>query len=354
MLNQLFVGLQSLVKPAKLWRKPFWLGLEITKKCNSKCRTCPLGDYSKTSPVDQTMTLEQFKHVIDEINPSILSLTGLGETLLNPEYFEMVEYAVSKGCKVYSTSNGTFLKKYAKEICGCGLHELVISMDGYDEDSFKITRGINQFERILEGIEILNKEKKRQNTSLLLGFNIVVQDVNYKYLAGIVEIAHRYKIPLINFLPLDINRGIHNSQEYTVNIDKKSLFTSLKDAAKRANELNISHNIKYWERHFEEIWEKYHLRQDEILSKRPCLHPWSAPFITTAGDILPCCMMVAEKVSFGNIFGKSYMEILNSHKAIRFRKSLLKGEKNFGECRECLITPLHEKAIDMFRRNLLN
>jgi radical SAM protein with 4Fe4S-binding SPASM domain len=354
MLNKLIVGLQTIIKPAKLWQDPFWLGLEITTKCNSECRTCPLPNYSKILPKPLMLTFQQFRHIIEQTNPRILSLTGLGETLLNPDYFKMVKYAASKGCKVYSTTNGILLKKYATEICASGLSEIVISMDGYDPYTYKTIRGVDQFGQIIEGIDVLKEEKKKKKSNLIVGFNVVVQDINYEHISDIVGLALHHGVSLINFLPLDINGDFHHNQEYADSIDKQKLNLNLKNAAKLAAKHNISTNIRFWNRYFNKILKKMYIHSNGGLSNKTCHHPWSGPFITGTGNVLPCCILVPDKFSIGNIFEKPYKEILNSDKAITFRRKLLKGEKIFTECKECIVTSLNEMAIDMLRRNLLN
>src|SRR3712207_7006949 len=46
---------------------------------------------------------------------SKLTLQGLGEPLLAPDFFEMVEYATARGIRTGFNTNGTFLTRQAAE-----------------------------------------------------------------------------------------------------------------------------------------------------------------------------------------------------------------------------------------------
>lgn len=353
MINTILKGLQVLIRPTKLWQTPPWLGLEITTKCNSRCRTCNWTNYSKVTPKSTSLNIEQFKVIINKTKPKILSLSGVGETLLNQDYFKMVEYAVKKGIRVYSTTNGILLKKYAKQLCSCGLHELVISMDGYDAKSYKEIRGVECYNRVIEGIESLNKEIRFQNSSLELGFNVVVQDTNYEFLDNIVETAFKHNISIINFLPLDIHSEYINNHKYAMSIDNNRLNGSIKKSIKRASELKIVTNSRFWEKHYEEIWKKMNLANGENITNKICHHPWSGTFIYSNGNVSPCCILAPEKYIFGNIFENSLSEILNTKKATSFRRELLQRKKPFSDCKECIVIPFHEMIMDLYRRKLL-
>src|SRR4030042_6815082 len=76
---------------------PIRLWIEPTSFCNLKCVMCPNKDLDKKDK--GYMTFGLFRKIVDEAKDFIheANLTHRGESLLHPEFIEMVRYASDAG-----------------------------------------------------------------------------------------------------------------------------------------------------------------------------------------------------------------------------------------------------------------
>ena len=97
-----------LFRPRLVRHYPIHLNIEPTTACNLSCHTCAHKHFIKKPSF---LKLEMLKSIIDECRPRKVSLNGLGETFLNKEIFEMIEYIKSKNIGLVTSTNGTLLRE---------------------------------------------------------------------------------------------------------------------------------------------------------------------------------------------------------------------------------------------------
>lgn len=129
--------------------------ISITQRCNLDCIYCHReGVFGKS---DKEMTPEEIVRIVriaSELGVHKIKLTG-GEPLIRSDVCEIVEgiAGISGIQEVSMTTNGVFLKKYAKKLKDAGLKRVNISLDTLRPDVFStITRG-GKLERVLAGID---------------------------------------------------------------------------------------------------------------------------------------------------------------------------------------------------------
>ena len=110
-------------KPIVVWN--------ITRRCNLKCIHCYSDSDAKSYPGE--LTWDQCKSVIDDLAaygvPALL-LSG-GEPTIHPQFFDIAEYAVSKGLRLTLSTNGTLIDpEKAAKIKALGFSYVGISLDG--------------------------------------------------------------------------------------------------------------------------------------------------------------------------------------------------------------------------------
>lgn len=97
-----------------------------------------------------------------------MKLQGQGEPLLNKELFKMVEYATNKNILVRFNTNGMLLNgENRKRIIESGLFELRISMDGATAHTNNLMRQGLDFNRVINNISLLVKERGGQQKPLI-------------------------------------------------------------------------------------------------------------------------------------------------------------------------------------------
>src|SRR6266576_4838434 len=138
---------------------PSYIQIEPVGQCNLRCQMCSIQfrqDGSPNGPL-AFMAFEQFTRIIDQFpNVKELHLQGLGEPMMHPRFFDMVEYAVKKGIKVTTNSNLTLLNNKRAERCvTSGLHCLHISLDGATAETYERIRVRAHFEKVVANLERL-------------------------------------------------------------------------------------------------------------------------------------------------------------------------------------------------------
>jgi len=185
------------------------LRISVTDRCNIRCFYCMPEDAVNFQPKPEILTFEEverFVRVAVSLGVNKIRLTG-GEPLLRKDLPVLIEkIAQIPGVKdLAMTTNGVLLTQHAKALYDAGLRRLNVHLDTLDRDRFKQITRRDDFDRVLEGIELARS----------LGFGpIKINAVAVKNLveSDIVPLA-RYgrerdiEIRYIEFMPLD-SQGI--------------------------------------------------------------------------------------------------------------------------------------------------
>ncbi|WP_027326933.1 GTP 3',8-cyclase MoaA [Helicobacter pametensis] len=138
-------------------RKIEYLRISVTKQCNFRCQYCmpdtPENFLDKDSLIPLDKMFEFVKVAIDEGIKKI-RITG-GEPLLREDLSSFIasirSYAPS--IELALTTNGYFLKKYAKSLKESGLDRLNISLDSLKPSRVVVISKRDVLPQILEGID---------------------------------------------------------------------------------------------------------------------------------------------------------------------------------------------------------
>src|SRR3954469_7824889 len=82
---------------------PAFVQMEPVGQCNLRCQMCPIQFRQDGPPFGPPafMEFEKFTRILDQFaGLEELQLQGLGEPMMHPRFFDMVEYAVARGIKV--------------------------------------------------------------------------------------------------------------------------------------------------------------------------------------------------------------------------------------------------------------
>lgn len=131
------------------------LQIETTNVCNADCVFCP---YSTHTRPKGTMDLDLFKRIVDEAATvetlEKLTLTGLGETLLDRHLVERVRYARERlPVHVYIDlyTNGTFLTPLRTDaLIEAGLDVLYVSLNATNAEKRREVMHLDDYERVVE------------------------------------------------------------------------------------------------------------------------------------------------------------------------------------------------------------
>lgn len=337
---------------------PFNTTIILTYRCDLRCKTCfyySENDASSTlsaiKSLGKELSLEEIKNFIDElaqIKVSVLTLRG-GEPLIRKDFFEIAEYAISKGMLVDFASNGTLLTREAtKKIVGLGIQHITFSLDGPKDvhDSVRGTKGT--FERMLKGIAFIEEEKKTCSLQHpMLSIATTISSANYKHLDKIIEIASQIGIKDVSFVlsthsskkAIEETRktlGVASKREKEGSLLLPEEITlipprELKEKRKLVKEKAEALGINAFFPSVEAI-EKYPDPKFNELDK--CDFPWDRAVISPYGEVFPCVNLGTLPCSFGSIREKSFSEIWDSARFRAFRR-ILKKKGLLPACSKC-------------------
>jgi organic radical activating enzyme len=103
--------------------------IEITTYCNFKCFYC----VGRTMP-QKHMNMGVFEDILNTIPPeSIVNLQGEGESVLHPQFWELVDLVRKRGCHPFTITNGTLIKNTTLKPLLLNFPHIGISLDSLDD-----------------------------------------------------------------------------------------------------------------------------------------------------------------------------------------------------------------------------
>lgn len=311
--------LSAMYKPDYCFNQPTFAQIEVTTYCNLKCSTCRefVDQLGPEFNAFKHLTLGKFKEILSKLSYlTKVRLNGIGEPLLNPDLFEMVNYAHSKGIHVNFFTNGTMLKKeIVEELLRSEVDLLLFSIDGGYKESFERIRKGAKFDEVINDIKNLVEMKKR------LGYRkpnfavmTTVSKENISEVSQIVELVH--SVGIRNLVFKGMIPSFEELEEKVVTGDE--IFKHIGEAVEKAKSLAMNLNIGPFARLFSGNSNDRHPE---------CIWPWTSTYITVDGWITPCCNLFDHhKIKFGNIFDEDFSAIWNDKNIQKFR-SMLKANK---------------------------
>jgi radical SAM protein with 4Fe4S-binding SPASM domain len=309
--NLLLNNLSRKFKLTKLPSYPITLMVEPTNICNLKCPLCPTGA-GLIKRDKGFLKFEDFKKVLDEVGDYIihLRLWNWGEPLLNKEVFKMISYAKRKKIFVNLSTNSNFLdEEVAKKMINSGLDEVIISMDGASEETYKTYRKGGDFKKLLKSIHFLVEEKKRLKRNFpYIKLQFIIMKHNEHEISTVKDLAQKIGVDELVFKTVGI-------MDYFSKEDIKKY---------------IPLNKKY---------SRYNVEENNVTSKVEvknwCDFLWSEMVINWDGSVVPCCFDMNNSFVFGNAFSSSVKGIWNNSRYVGFRKTILTNKKNIPLCKNC-------------------
>jgi radical SAM protein with 4Fe4S-binding SPASM domain len=333
MLNYLSAGLAVIEKPARARNRPLHLQVEPTNRCNLQCIFCSREKYLGAL---KDLSLSHYRNLFLEVMPKRLTFSGAGEPLLNPKLPEMIALAYKWGCNTVVNTNFILGEKLAEELVRSGLTGLRISLDGATPETYKAIRGADAFEKILAGINKVNEYKKKLGkTNPTIGIEFVVQGRNLKEMPQMIRLGRQYSVHNVNFRPLnligkeereELLRAGLGFEEYSRTLEETSLLS--KELAVRTNLSDLLEDVPFY-------WGGYS-KSETSSNGKICLHVWLQAFVSSSGEITPCCgLQMDEGKSMGNVFSAPFETVWNGEKYMEFRRLFKEDKITYKSCRTC-------------------
>jgi radical SAM protein with 4Fe4S-binding SPASM domain len=328
--------LKGLLTGEKAYAGPFYVTVDVTRRCNLRCPGCRFhsSDLDMPGPGNQAvkdLPLTLFQKLCNELksmDTHAIILIGEGEPFLYPQIFDCIDIAKSADLHVTLLTNGTLLnEKNIQALLDSQLDILKVSLWASSMEEYQQNYpGVNPeyFNKIVKGLNLIfqaKKDYKSSYPSVTLHHPITRQ--NYHDIDAMIDLAHRTGCNTLSFSPFKNRRGELSFHEIPQN-EELNLRKTLDSKAKKLASMSINHNI-------EQTLLRYRIGE-AVWKKIPCYIGWLHARIKVDGTVLPCnpCDLV-----MGNLHESSFKEIWNGSAYQKFRKKTItrKGlESHLQDC----------------------
>lgn len=316
--------------------------LETTTRCNLQCIHCVSSKENNPGGFeyfDLPMSLfDKILPMLEEFRPSI-QLNGDGETLLHPDFMQMLENLTQAGCPVTYQTNGMLLtpQNVEQSIRG-GVENIWISIDAATPQLFAEIRRNARLEKIIENIRLINEIKNRLGTETpKICFRFTAMRKNIHELPSVVKLSGELKAAALmvgGLCEYNLTRGqsLVNEPLMTEWLTKareegqnwaglklwfpvESSKTAPQTPTAKARVVDPANPLTYKG------------------MRKTCNEPWERMFMRASGKVQPCCNL---DPSYGDLSVQSLEEIWLGPKYQNLRSSLL-TDKPLDACAQCTL-----------------
>jgi MoaA/NifB/PqqE/SkfB family radical SAM enzyme len=247
--------------------------IEITNKCNLRC------DYCYKSMVNfkvNEMPWDVFLAVKEQVRfAESISFCGLGEQVLHPRYYDMVQALEDQ--QVLVITNGTVPIDFPRLMAKQNVTSITFSVDGPTEEIARLSCSQYRF-RNLER----NLEEAARYSGVTLAINYVLGESNLKSTVAMVEFAARYHAHSLNLL-------VPSYDSKWVRENDDEIQQTIEAATELGQRLGVVVLTPY---------------------RRYCMYEGAAiPFITISGEVRPCCDHFNRIPLVGNVLRQPFSSI---------------------------------------------
>jgi len=304
-------------------------------RCNCRCVMCDIWKANHNKNEIAVEDLERHLDVFKKLRVQRVALSG-GEALMHSNLWKFCDLLHSIGTKISLLSTGVTLGHHAKNVVD-HCDDVIVSLDGGKEIHDRIRNIPGAFEKLNEGVRAI----KTINPRFRVTGRTVLQKHNFRDYFNIIETARAIGLDQISFLAADVSSGAFNRPQpwqeakiSEVSLNKEEVQELNTILYRSFVELKSYYDRKFIaesERKMIDIVRHYQaIAGMNDFPERKCNAPWVSAVIESDGNVLPCFF----HKPYGNISEGNFLEIVNSKKAIDFRKKL--NVREDATCKKCV------------------
>jgi len=319
---------------SRSWTLPIVI-LYVTEGCNMRCITC---SYRNAPPGE--LSLDEIRQIAGQLTGRGLRqiVFSGGEPLTRRDFPEICRLFHGLGVHGTLLTNGLLLEKRYHEV-GTYLREIIVSLDGPNEEIHDAIRGCESFRRILRGIRDVVASPGRPQVSI----RTVIQKRNFRSIITMVDFARELGVDRISFLAADVlsgsfgRKGAGSPSSYdgvTLSQDETAEFRTL--VAHMASQCAAEFRSGFIAESPEKI-NRMAAYYEALLGKSPfppthCNAPMVSTVITSTGELLPCFFLPA----FARLREGPIAHLLNRAQIRDTREAVRNGTQE--RCKTCVCT----------------
>ena len=306
---------------------PREIQVEVTGACNLRCRMCLVRYRPPLSRQEGSMSFERFRAIVDALpDLETVTLQGLGEPLMAPDLFPMIEYASARGVRVGFNTNATLLTRaVGQRLIDAALDWLCVSVDGATAATYESIRDGASFAKVrrnLEGFAALMRERGATRPALSLVF--VAMRRNVGELPDLVRFAAACGVTTVR---------VQNLSHSFSDTDPAGAYRDIREYA-AAEALWDGDEVRAAERLFAEATDVaaalgVKLRLPELEVAAPvagapgCDWPWRSAYVRHDGKVQPCCMLMGgDRAILGELGTSDFTSVWDGDAYRAFRTAL--------------------------------
>ena len=290
---------------------PTFVSIEPANYCQLRCPACPVGQRAanNTHHRAQNMSWDTYMRILTQVQATAHTIQFYfqGEPLLNPLLPKMIARARVAGLfTVVSTNAQALTRSMAYELVKSGLHRIIVSIDGFSEESYAAYRVGGDLHRALEGLQFLREAKAEYSSSICIELQVLRLRSN----------EHEWQWIERHYKSLGATRLVFKTaQLYDYHHGHSLMPTDERYSRYKKGEDGT-----------------YHLTRPR---RRSCYRLWSGCVVTTTGEVLPCCYDKAGDHAFGSLMEQNLEQVWHNKNADDFRRQVLQDSHAIPICREC-------------------
>ncbi len=347
--------LRGLLDGQTAYTGPFYVDVDLTRRCNLHCLGCPT--HSSTTrrppPGDQAINdlpfglLQQLCEELERLGTRHVYLKGQGEPLLYAHLFDVIRAFKQAGCRVELYTNGTLIDRAAAvQLLDSGLDVLRVSLWANNEQEYeRLYPGtpVRTFHRTLDGVRLVTGLKASRQAALpAVILTEPLNRHNFRSCSQRIELAHKLGCDGVAF---DTYRdwGEFTSAALSAQ-DIRTLCQDLEKAKAGLESLSLGHNV-------DQVLLQYRLGQS-AQPETPCYAGWFYTRMRVDGTIVPCppCAL-----NMGNLSEAPFSTIWNgaAYRSFRRKASTRKGLASLSgdcDCQYCCHARDNLRVHRLFKR----
>jgi radical SAM protein with 4Fe4S-binding SPASM domain len=308
--------------------------IEPVGQCNLRCRMCPVqfrpgGQHGAPA----FMQFDTFRSLLDQFDGmSELHLQGLGEPMLHPRFFDMVELAASRDIRVSTNTNMTVMTEEQAERCvTSGLHALHVSIDAADPQVYETVRVgaklplvLRNLRRVTAARAQLGEQTPRVSLVAVLMRSTLDGLPDLVSLAAgagvsamsVQQLCHDFSEDSLppHYLPM----RAFVEREMLREPDRAHAQDVFAMALARAQQQGVALRLP-------RLVPRPH--GDHVPGRMRCDWPWREAYVAYDGQAMPCCMVATpDRQQLGNMVSDGVAAVWNGDAYQRFRERLASSD----------------------------
>ena len=308
------------------------LYLEVTNRCNSLCRTCPL-TFGPHEP-ERDLSFAEMRRVVEQC-PGLerVVLHGIGEPLLNRELPEMIRWLAGRGLHTLFNTNAIALsQRRGDRIVEAGLECLRISIDGATRPTYALLRGVDALEKVVANARAF---RLRHPGTPDCEVFFTCSRANLHELPALVRLVARIGIHTLNVQRLVYwGQGMAREELALYRNLSEQEAALLEGARATAASEGVLLKASGGTDPVSSLSGRIKARGDG------CARPWKLVYVTCHGHLLPCCISPFTGVPFdelvlGNVLEQPLAELWANGSYRRLRAGLAGDGPAHAACHGC-------------------